>query len=96
MNYLSSADDKPLTVIQEDAAATYMGPMFIFTPSVTTGAVSVPLRATIQDPTALLATDLRYDASAGDIRNASVTFVAREAGGGYAAGATICPATWSC
>jgi hypothetical protein len=93
VNYLPSSDDKPLTVTQEDAAATYTGPLFIFTPSVSTGVVSVPLRATIQDPTALLASDPRYDASAGDIRNASVKFVAREAGGGYTAGQTICTAT---
>jgi hypothetical protein len=64
----------------------------MFTPSVSTGAVTVPLRATVQDPTALPTSDPRYDASAGDIRNASVRFVAREAFGGYTTGQTICTA----
>ena len=92
-NYESASDNKPLTVVQENAAATYTGPMFMFTPSVSTGIANVPLRATIQDPTALATSDSRYDASAGDIRNATVKFVAREAGGGYTAGQTICTAT---
>ncbi|MGH2918574.1 MAG: MBG domain-containing protein, partial [Solirubrobacteraceae bacterium] len=92
-NYTSAADDKPLTATQENAAATYSGPMFMFTPSVSTGAVSVPVRATIQDPTALPTSDSRYDSSAGDIRNASVKFIAREAGAGFTAGQTICTAT---
>ena len=92
-NHNGSTDTDQFTVTQEDAAASYTGPMFQFTPSISTGTVTVPLRATIQDPTALPTTDPRYDASAGDIRNASVKFVAREAGGGYTAGQVICTAT---
>jgi hypothetical protein len=55
--------------------------------------VTIPLRATIQDPTALPNTDSRYDASAGDIRNATVKFVARDSAAGYTYGQTICNAT---
>lgn len=66
-------------ITQEDARATYTGPLFISTPSASTTTAVVPLRATIQDATALATNDPLYDAFAGDIRNAMVTFVDRDA-----------------
>jgi hypothetical protein len=48
------------------------------------------VRATIQDATAVPAFN---DASPGDIRNATVKFVAREAGAGLTAGQALCTAT---
>ena len=94
-NYASSSDDKPLAVTREDAGASYTGPMFLFTPSVSTGAVTVPLRATIQDATALASSDSRYDNSSGDIRKATVQFVVRDAGSmtGLTNNQVLCTAT---
>jgi hypothetical protein len=92
-NYTGSNDSKQLTVTQEDAAATYTGPMFAFTSSTSTGAVTIPIRATIQDPTALPSSDSRHDDSAGDIRTATVRFVAKDAGAGFTMGQVICTAT---
>jgi hypothetical protein len=89
-NHLGSSDTDAFTTTQENAAATYLGPFFMYTPSVSTGIVTVPLRATIQDATAVPAFS---DLSAGDIRNATVKFVAREAAAGLTAGQVLCTAT---
>ena len=58
-NHTGSSDTDGFTVTQENAAATYTGPMFLFTPSLSSGTVAVPLRATIQDATALPTSDSR-------------------------------------
>jgi hypothetical protein len=68
-----------IVVIKEDARATYSGAYLVSTPSATSGTAIVTLRATIQDITAVTG-DPAYDAYAGDIRNATVTFVNRDAG----------------
>jgi hypothetical protein len=86
-NYDSSSDYKSLTVTQEDAGATFIGPYFQYTSSTTSSTAQVALRATIQDATALPTSDARYDGSAGDITNASVRFVNRDTN------TTICTAT---
>jgi hypothetical protein len=55
------------------------------------GNATVTLRATIQDITAILASDPAYDPNAGDIRNAKVTFTA--SGGSLSAGCANIPVT---
>jgi hypothetical protein len=60
------------TISQEDARSTYTGDMLGFT-SGSGGTATVTLRATIQDITAVTG-DLKYDADAGNITNAKVTF----------------------
>jgi len=68
-----------LTVTQEDARATYTGAMFASTSSTTSTTATVTLSATVQDITAVGNTDPAYDPYPGDIRNAKVTFVNRDA-----------------
>ncbi len=63
----------------EDARADYSGMMFASTTSTTGGTANVTLSATIRDITAVTG-DPAYDADAGDIRNAKVTFVIRNSG----------------
>jgi len=85
-NINSNADRKPrppvipdltttLTITQEDARATYTGPLQVSTQSAKNGKATVALAATVQDITAV---DSGSDAAAGDIRNAKVTFVNRD------------------
>jgi hypothetical protein len=62
-----------IKVTQEDARATYTGPMLAFT-GVSTNTATVNLEATVQDITAVLPGS---DAAPGDIQNASVKFVDR-------------------
>ncbi len=64
---------------QEDARAAYTGPVYAATSSATSSSAAVTLAATVHDITAVPA-DPSYDASAGDIRQATVTFVNRDAG----------------
>jgi hypothetical protein len=68
--------DVTITVIQEDARATYTGALYVSTSSPSSSATKVTLAATIRDITAMTG-DAAYDAYAGDIRNATVTFVNR-------------------
>jgi hypothetical protein len=70
-----------LTITKEDARATYTGTTFAWTSSSSTTTASVVLSATVQDITAVGLGDPAYDAYGGDIRNATVQFVNRDAGG---------------
>jgi hypothetical protein len=81
---LTTAFDATLVVAQEDARATYTGTLFATTGAGTTAVLT--LSATIQDITAVIG-DPAYDPDAGDIRNATVTFVNRDNN------ATLCTAT---
>jgi hypothetical protein len=77
-NFVVANPTTGLTVTQENAAATYIGADLVSTPSISTSTALVTLRATIQDATALQVGDplyALYDASAGDIRNATVKFL---------------------
>ncbi len=74
LNYGFTFVNGTLTVSKEDARVTYTGPYYVSTASATATSVVVPLKATIQDATALLNSDPKYDVSAGDIRTATVTF----------------------
>src|SRR5262249_17900837 len=62
------------TVHPEAARVPYVGAVFVLTQSTSTYTATVNLRATVQDITAV-PTDPNYDPYAGDIRNATVTFV---------------------
>jgi hypothetical protein len=75
-----------LTVTPEDARVSFTGASFASTSCATCNGATVTLAATIQDITALLG-DPAYDVDAGDIRNATVTFVNRDA-----ANAVLCTA----
>lgn len=72
-NFAGDTDTNSLTVTQEDARITYTG-LYSFSFG-TASSVTVPLSATVQDITTL-PSDPAYDAYAGDIRNARVTFYA--------------------
>lgn len=63
-----------LTVTAEDARAYYTGLLYTTTSSATSSAATVTLSATVKDITAET-TDSAYDQYAGDIRNATITFV---------------------
>jgi len=86
-NYSLAFVNGTLTVTQEDARDTYTGPTFAATASATSGTVTLTLRATIQDITAVTG-DTAYDAFAGDIRTATVKFVNRDS-----ANALLCTAS---
>ena len=73
------------TITPEDARVTYAGNMFVGIPLSSTSG-SITLIATIQDITAVTG-DPAYDQYPGDIRNATVTFVNRDA-----SNATLCTA----
>jgi hypothetical protein len=66
-----------IVVTQEDARATYSGNNLFWTSSASSTSANVTLSATIRDITAV-AGDPAYDPNAGDIRNATVTFVNRD------------------
>ena len=72
-HFLGDEDTEDLTVTKEDAEATYTGLLYVSTASTTSGSFSTQLSATIEDITAVLG-DPKYDAHAGDITNARVTF----------------------
>jgi hypothetical protein len=67
-----------LTITQEDARAVYTGLTSLSTPSSSSSSVTATLVATVQDITG---SDLASDPDAGDIRNARVSFVNRDAAG---------------
>jgi hypothetical protein len=80
-----SGNFKPgsFTVTKEDARTNYTGALFASTASTTSSSATVTLSATIQDITAADPTSSPPSPSddySGDIRNASVTFVDRDAG----------------
>lgn len=66
-----------LVIQKEDARATYTGPMFVGTSSSTSSTANVTLSATIQDISAVTGST---DLDPGDIRNATVSFIDRDAG----------------
>jgi hypothetical protein len=74
-----------LTINPEDARVNYAGNIFVGIPLSSTSA-PITLIATIQDITAVTG-DPAYDAYPGDIRNATLTFVNRDA-----SNATLCTA----
>ncbi|HZN37900.1 MAG TPA: MBG domain-containing protein, partial [Planctomycetota bacterium] len=65
-----------LTVARESARAAYTGATYVSTASATSSTATVLLSATIQDITAVLPGS---DPDQGDIRNATVTFIDRDA-----------------
>ena len=77
-NYAIGYVGANLAVTKEDARVNYSGTTFAWTASTSSGTANVVLSATVQDITALLG-DPAYDANGGDIRNATVKFVNREA-----------------
>jgi hypothetical protein len=80
--YLPASDSDQFTITREDAAVIFTGSNFVQTISPSSGNATVTLSATIQDITAA-----GGDSYPGDIRNAKVTFVNRDA-----ANAPISPA----
>ncbi len=72
-NYAITFVTGALTVAQENALAIYTGQYFVATSSTSSGAATITLSASVQDITAATG-DSAYDAYAGDIRNAKVTF----------------------
>jgi len=76
-----------LTINPEDARITYTGPLNAATTSTTSTTATVTLSATIQDITATA--DAGTDNSAGDIRNATVTFINRDNGNIIAANVPV-------
>ena len=64
-----------ITVNPEDAVATYTGAQFVSTSSETSSTATVLLSATVRDITAVLPAS---DPNAGNILNATVTFVNRD------------------
>ncbi len=67
-----------IVVTPEDARVYYTGMTFVNTASATSGTATTTLSATVRDITAETS-DAAYDPNAGDIRNATVTFVNRDA-----------------
>jgi uncharacterized delta-60 repeat protein len=72
--YLASSDEDPFDILQEDTRTYYTGALFASTSGITSTSATVTLSATIKDITAVGSGDPSYDAFAGDIRNATVTF----------------------
>jgi hypothetical protein len=66
-----------IDVLPEDARTTYTGPMLVSTSCADCSEATIPLRATIQDISALPA-DPDYDAYPGEITYATVEFVDRD------------------
>jgi hypothetical protein len=84
--YLPSSDSDPFDIVQEDARSFYTGTLFASTSCATCASGNVTLAATIKDITAADPPDPAIDAYEGDIRNAKVTFVNRDAGNAPIAG----------
>ena len=85
---LTDAQIVSIAVNQEDARTTYTGPLLVSTPCTNCSEATVPLRATIQDITAIL-NDPAFDSYPGDITNATVSFVNRENSNEVLCAATI-------
>jgi hypothetical protein len=73
----SSSQTRKLPVLQEDARDYYIGNMLFWGTTTSATSANVSLAATIKDITAVPG-DPAYDASAGDVRKATVTFVNRD------------------
>jgi hypothetical protein len=89
-NYAPSSDSKPFSVTQEDARANYTGDLFASTSSATSSSATVVLSTTVRDITAVSG-DPAYDGSAGDVRNARVTFVDGSSGNPLSSGCSNLP-----
>ena len=76
-NYSFALVAGTLVVNPEDARVNYTGLNFVTTSSANSSSANVLLSATIKDITAVTG-DPNYDANAGDIRNARVTFINRD------------------
>jgi hypothetical protein len=76
---LSDTKAVDIVVTKEDARTTYTGPLMVSTGCEACSTAVVPLRATIQDITAVMS-DPAYDPDAGNITNATVSFVDRNNG----------------
>ncbi len=87
-NGLSDTKSVLITVEKEDARTIYTGPSLVSTGCRSCSTATIPLRATILDITAVLA-DPSYDPDAGDITNATVTFVNRDQGDAVLCSANI-------
>jgi hypothetical protein len=72
--YGASSDSDSFTVTKENAGAYYAGNLFALTSSTTSSTATVALSATVKDITAVTG-DPAYDADAGEIPFAKVTFV---------------------
>jgi hypothetical protein len=79
-----------IVVTKEGARAYYTGMMFVNTGSATSGVAAATLSATVRDISAETS-DSAYDSLSGDIRNAKVTFVNRDAGNAPIAGCIDMP-----
>jgi hypothetical protein len=75
--YLPSTDSDVFDILQEDARAYYTGTLFVNTACATCSNGTATLSATVKDITAETS-DSAYDMFAGDIRNATLTFVNRD------------------
>ncbi|HVE61633.1 MAG TPA: T9SS type A sorting domain-containing protein [Chitinophagaceae bacterium] len=75
--YQLSSDSDPFDITREDARAYYTGALFASTSGANSNTATVTLSATIKDITAVIG-DAAYDAFAGDIRNATVSFIDRD------------------
>jgi hypothetical protein len=65
------------TIVKEDAGVHYSGALFVSTAAANNSSSTINLKATIRDITAETGSAL-YDASEGDIRNATATFINRD------------------
>jgi hypothetical protein len=72
-NYTITFNTGTLTITKEDALVTYTGLTLVATTTPSSSTATLTLSATIQDITAVTG-DANYDANAGDIRKATVTF----------------------
>ncbi|GAA3971381.1 hypothetical protein GCM10022407_16490 [Hymenobacter antarcticus] len=79
--YLASTSSRAFNVTPEDARVTYTGGLFAATANTSSGTAAITLSATVRDISALSPNpsspdfDPAYDALAGDVRNATVTFL---------------------
>lgn len=80
--------DTTINVQQEDARATYVGPLFVSTDPRHPDHASVELRAVIRDVTAVIG-DADHDPQSGHIAYATVTFVNRGTGQVIASGVRV-------
>ncbi len=88
--YLAASDSDSFDITQEDARVYYTGMTFVNTASATSSTATTTLSATVRDITAETS-DAAYDPTAGDIRNATVTFVNRDAANAPIAGCANLP-----
>ncbi len=76
----------PIVISREDALINYSGPAFLLTAAPGTSTATITLKATVEDITNQFPL---ADADAGDIRNATVTFINRDTGAIIAANVPV-------